>query len=204
MTIIAYGISEQNAELGPLAIERRAVGPKDINIDITHCGICHTDLHEVHGESGWTKYPLVPGHEIVGRVTAVGAGVTRFSVGDAVGVGCMVDSCRKCSCCLAGLEQFCEADATYTYGGIVDEAPGYTLHGYSQRIVVDEDFVLRIRHRNDQLAATAPFLCAGITIYSPLRLAKAGPGVKAGIAGIGGLGHLGIKLARAMGAHVVS
>ncbi|NLC21166.1 MAG: NAD(P)-dependent alcohol dehydrogenase, partial [Halomonadaceae bacterium] len=151
-----------------------------------------------------TLYPCVPGHEIVGHVAAVGDAVTRFKTGDIVGVGCMVDSCRTCPACTEGLEQYCESGFVATYNGATDDPPGHTLGGYAQRIVVDEQFVLRISHPQDQLAAVAPLLCAGITTYSPLRHWKVGPGQKVGIVGIGGLGHMGIKLARAMGATTVA
>jgi uncharacterized zinc-type alcohol dehydrogenase-like protein len=149
-------------------------------------------------------YPAVPGPEIIGRVVAVGDKVTRYAVGDTVGVGCLVDSCRHCAACEEGLEQYCENGFTGTYNGPTADPPGHTLGGYSQRIVVDQRFVLRIRHPREQLAAVAPLLCAGITTYSPLRHWGAGPGKKVGVVGIGGLGHMGIKLAHAMGAHVVA
>jgi alcohol dehydrogenase (NADP+) len=149
-------------------------------------------------------YPCVPGHEIVGHVTAVGADVTRFKVGETVGVGCLVGSCKRCPSCAEGLEQYCENGFVGTYNGPTADAPGHTLGGYSQRIVVNDEFVLKIRHPGEQLAAVAPLLCAGITTYSPLRHWKVGPGSKVGIVGIGGLGHMGIKLAHAMGAHVVA
>ena len=204
MPIKAYGAHAADKPLQPLDIERRAPGPRDVQIEIAYCGICHSDLHIVRSEWAGTRYPCVPGHEIVGHVSAVGAEVTGFEVGDAVGVGCMVDSCRRCPSCAEGLEQYCENGFVGTYNGRTADPPGHTLGGYSQRIVVDERFVLRIRHPAAQLAAVAPLLCAGITTYSPLRHWKVGPGRKVGIVGIGGLGHMGIKLARAMGAHVVA
>ncbi|GHE32474.1 NAD(P)-dependent alcohol dehydrogenase [Vulcaniibacterium thermophilum] len=204
MPIKAYGAHAADKPLQPLDIERRAPGPRDVQIEIAYCGICHSDLHTVRSEWAGTRYPCVPGHEIVGHVSAVGAEVTGFEVGDAVGVGCMVDSCRRCPSCAEGLEQYCENGFVGTYNGRTADPPGHTLGGYSQRIVVDERFVLRIRHPAAQLAAVAPLLCAGITTYSPLRHWKVGPGRKVGIVGIGGLGHMGIKLARAMGAHVVA
>lgn len=204
MPIKAYGAHAADKPLQPLDIERRAPGPRDVQIEIAYCGICHSDLHTVRSEWAGTRYPCVPGHEIVGHVSAVGAQVTGFEVGDAVGVGCMVDSCRRCPSCAEGLEQYCENGFVGTYNGRTADPPGHTLGGYSQRIVVDERFVLRIRHPAAQLAAVAPLLCAGITTYSPLRHWKVGPGRKVGIVGIGGLGHMGIKLARAMGAHVVA
>ena len=204
MPIKAYAAHAADKPLQPLDIERRAPGPRDVQIEIAYCGICHSDLHTVRSEWAGTRYPCVPGHEIVGHVSAVGAEVTGFEVGDAVGVGCMVDSCRRCPSCAEGLEQYCENGFVGTYNGRTADPPGHTLGGYSQRIVVDERFVLRIRHPAAQLAAVAPLLCAGITTYSPLRHWKVGPGRKVGIVGIGGLGHMGIKLARAMGAHVVA
>jgi uncharacterized zinc-type alcohol dehydrogenase-like protein len=187
-----------------MQIERRAPGPRDVQIEIAFCGVCHSDLHTVRGEWGGTLYPCVPGHEIVGRVSAVGDEVTRFAVGDAVGVGCLVGSCRHCDACDEGLEQYCQNGFVATYNSPTEDPPGHTLGGYAQRIVVDENFVLRISHTEDQLAAVAPLLCAGITTYSPLRHWKVGAGSKVGIVGIGGLGHMGIKLADAMGAHVVA
>jgi uncharacterized zinc-type alcohol dehydrogenase-like protein len=185
-------------------IARRAPGPRDVQIEIAYCGVCHSDLHTVRSEWGGTKYPCVPGHEIVGHVSAVGNEVRGFKVGDTVGVGCLVGSCQHCAACDEGLEQYCENGFVGTYNGPTPDAPGHTLGGYSQRIVVDEKFVLRIRHPGEQLAAVAPLLCAGITTYSPLRHWNIGPGRKVGVVGIGGLGHMGIKIAHAMGAHVVA
>jgi uncharacterized zinc-type alcohol dehydrogenase-like protein len=190
--------------LEPIDIERREAGPRDVRIDIAYCGVCHSDLHQVRSEWAGTLYPCVPGHEIVGVVSAVGGEVARFKVGDTVGVGCIVDSCRHCAPCLEGLEQLCDNMFTGTYNAPTKEAPGHTLGGYAQRIVVDQGYVLKITHPADQLAAVAPLLCAGITTYSPLRHWKAGPGKKVGIVGIGGLGHMGVKLAHAMGAHTVA
>jgi len=187
-----------------MTIERRQPGDTDVAIAIAYCGVCHSDLHTVRGEWGGTLFPCVPGHEIVGRVTAVGSRVTKFAVGDLVGVGCMVDSCQHCPSCADGLEQYCENGMTPTYNGATADAPGHTLGGYSQEIVVDDRFVLRITHPEEQLAAVAPLLCAGITTYSPLRHWKVGHGSKVGIVGIGGLGHMGVKIAHAMGAHVVA
>jgi len=204
MTTKAYGAHAGDQPLQAMDIQRRAPGASDVQIDIAFCGVCHSDLHTVRSEWGGTKYPCVPGHEIVGHVSAVGDGVTRFTVGDRVGVGCMVGSCRHCDACGEGLEQYCENGFVGTYNGATDDVPGHTLGGYSQRIVVDENFVLQIRHPEAQLAAVAPLLCAGITTWSPLRHWQAGPGKKVGIVGIGGLGHMGIKLAHAMGAHVVA
>ncbi|HVI25064.1 MAG TPA: NAD(P)-dependent alcohol dehydrogenase [Xanthomonadaceae bacterium] len=204
MTVKAYGAPAADQPLEPMAIARRAPGPRDVQIEIAYCGVCHSDLHTVRSEWGGTKYPCVPGHEIVGTVSAVGAEVQGFAVGDVVGVGCLVDSCRHCAACDEGLEQYCEHGFTGTYNGPTADPPGHTLGGYSQRIVVDQRFVLRIHHPREQLAAVAPLLCAGITTYSPLRHWGAGPGRKVGVVGIGGLGHMGIKLAHAMGAHVVA
>ena len=204
MTTRAYGAHAADQPLQPIDIERRTPGPGDVQIDIAYCGVCHSDLHTVRSEWGGTRYPCVPGHEIVGQVTAVGSAVTDFKVGDTVGVGCMVDSCQSCSACGDGLEQYCEKGFIGTYNGRTQDPPGHTLGGYSQRIVVSERFVLRVTHAEDQLAAVAPLLCAGITTWSPLRHWKVGPGMKVGIVGIGGLGHMGIKLARAMGAQVVA
>ncbi|MDB5959391.1 MAG: NAD(P)-dependent alcohol dehydrogenase [Massilia sp.] len=203
MTVIAYGAQAADRALEPMHINRRAPGAHDVAIDIAYCGVCHSDLHQVRSEWAGTLYPCVPGHEIVGTVAAVGAHVQGFQVGDLVGVGCMVDSCRHCADCEAGLENYCDG-MVGTYNGPTADAPGHTLGGYSQSIVVDQHFVLRIRHPQEQLAAVAPLLCAGITTWSPLRHWQAGPGKTVGIVGIGGLGHMGIKLARAMGAHVVA
>jgi uncharacterized zinc-type alcohol dehydrogenase-like protein len=204
MTTQAYGAYAADKPLEPIAIERREPGPRDVRIEIAFCGVCHSDLHTVRSEWGGTLYPCVPGHEIVGHVGAVGSEVSGFAVGDAVGVGCLVDSCQHCPSCAEGLEQFCENGFVGTYNGPTPDAPGHTLGGYSQSIVVDEKFVLRIRHSEDQLAAVAPLLCAGITTWSPLRHWNAGPGKKVGIVGIGGLGHMGIKLAHALGADTVA
>jgi uncharacterized zinc-type alcohol dehydrogenase-like protein len=200
----AFGAHASNKPLEPMDIERRQPGAHDVQIEIAYCGVCHSDLHTVRSEWPGTLYPCVPGHEIVGHISAVGAHVTRFKVGETVGVGCLVDSCQHCDSCAEGLEQFCENGFTATYNYPTKDAPGHTLGGYSQRIVVSEKFVLKISHPEEHLAAVAPLLCAGITTYSPLRHWKAGPGKKVGIVGIGGLGHMGIKLAHAMGAHTVA
>jgi len=204
MTTKAYGAHAADKPLQSIDIERRAPGPQDVQIEIAYCGVCHSDLHTVRSEWGGTLYPCVPGHEIVGHVSAVGNEVTGFKVGDTVGVGCLVGSCQHCAACDEGLEQYCENGFVGTYNGPTADAPGHTLGGYSQRIVVDKKFVLKIRHPESQLAAVAPLLCAGITTYSPLRHWKVGPGSKVGVVGIGGLGHMGVKLAHAMGAHVVA
>ena len=204
MNTKAYGAHAPDKLLEAMDIVRRQPGPRDVQIEIEYCGVCHSDLHTVRAEWPGTLYPCVPGHEIVGHVTAVGAEVRNFKEGDTVGVGCLVGSCRHCASCNEGLEQYCENGFVGTYNGPTQDPPGHTLGGYSQRIVVDETFVLRIRHPKEQLAAVAPLLCAGITTYSPLRHWKAGPGKKVGIVGIGGLGHMGLKLSHAMGAHTVA
>jgi uncharacterized zinc-type alcohol dehydrogenase-like protein len=204
MTVKAFGAYAGDKLLEPIDIERRQPGQRDVQIDIAYCGVCHSDLHTVRAEWEETLYPCVPGHEIVGHVTAVGAEVAGFKVGDTVGVGCLVNSCQHCKACDQDLEQYCDNGIVATYNSVIDEPPGHTLGGYSQRIVVDEKFVLRIPHPSEQLAGVAPLLCAGITMYSPLRHWKAGPDKKVGIVGIGGLGHMGVKLAHAMGAHTVA
>lgn len=203
MPIQAYGAHSGTQPLEPMQITRRSPGAHDVQIDILYCGICHSDLHQVRSEWAGTKFPCVPGHEIVGRVSAIGPLVSRYLVGDLVGVGCIVDSCQHCADCEAGLENYCNG-MVGTYNWPIADEPGWTLGGYSQRIVVHERYVLHIRHPESQLAAVAPLLCAGITTYSPLRHWKVGPGQKVGVAGIGGLGHMGIKLAHALGAHVVA
>jgi uncharacterized zinc-type alcohol dehydrogenase-like protein len=203
MTIKAFGAVAADQPLGPLNISRRAPSAHDIQVAIDFCGVCHSDLHTVRSEWAGTLYPCVPGHEIVGRVTAVGEHVTKFKIGDLVGVGCIVDSCKHCSDCDDNLENYCD-HMVGTYNAQTPDAPGHTLGGYAQEIVVHERYVLRISHPQAQLAAVAPLLCAGITTYSPLRHWNAGPGKKVGIVGIGGLGHMGIKLAHAMGAYVVA
>ncbi|MCX2696907.1 NAD(P)-dependent alcohol dehydrogenase [Ochrobactrum chromiisoli] len=204
MVVKAYGAYAGDKPLEPIDITRRAPGADDVQIAIAYCGVCHSDLHQVRSEWAGTVYPCVPGHEIVGHVTAVGANVSKFKVGDTVGVGCMVDSCQHCYACDDGLEQYCEHGFTGTYNSPTPDAPGHTLGGYSQQIVVKDKFVLKINHPKEQLAAVAPLLCAGITTWSPLRHWRVGPGMKVGIVGIGGLGHMGIKLAHALGAHTVA
>ncbi|CAB1276044.1 NAD(P)-dependent alcohol dehydrogenase [Candidatus Nitrosacidococcus tergens] len=201
--IAAYAAQSADQPLVPHTIERRTPNSKDIAINIRYCGVCHSDLHMIRNEWGsWgeTLYPCVPGHEIIGTVVAVGKEVTKFGVGDTVGVGCMVDSCGQCSPCQAGEENYCEQGFTLTYNSKDDY--GHTFGGYSAHIVVDEQFVLSIAHKNN-LAAVAPLLCAGITMYSPLRHWNVDSTKKIGIVGLGGLGHMGVKLAHAMGAHVV-
>ena len=203
MKIKAVGAYSAKQPLEPMDITRREPGPNDVKIEIAYCGVCHSDLHQVRSEWAGTVYPCVPGHEIVGRVVAVGDQVEKHAPGDLVGVGCIVDSCKHCEECEDGLENYCD-HMTGTYNSPTPDEPGHTLGGYSQQIVVHERYVLRIRHPQEQLAAVAPLLCAGITTYSPLRHWQAGPGKKVGVVGIGGLGHMGIKLAHAMGAHVVA
>lgn len=203
MKSYGYAAPAGDQPLAPFSFERRDPLATDVAIDILYCGVCHSDLHTVRAEWGGTLYPCCPGHEIVGRVSAVGEKVTRFKEGDLVGVGCMVDSCRTCPSCVAGEEQYCTGTgAVMTYNGPDKVLGGHTFGGYSKHIVVDQDFVLSIGHDASQLAAVAPLLCAGITTYSPLRHWKVGPGQKVGVVGLGGLGHMGVKLAAAMGAEV--
>lgn len=199
----AYGTEAAQASLQKMDITRREVTPHDVEIDILYCGVCHSDLHTARNEWHSTVYPCVPGHEIVGKITRVGHHVSKFKVGDVVGVGCMVDSCRECEYCKESLEQFCEQGNIQTYNSPDKHLGTSTFGGYSEKIVVDENYVLRVPENLD-LAATAPLLCAGITTYSPLRHWNVGPGKKVGVVGIGGLGHMGIKIAKAMGAHVVA
>jgi uncharacterized zinc-type alcohol dehydrogenase-like protein len=199
--IDGYAADSATSPLKPFSFARRKPTALDVQIEILYCGICHSDLHTVKNEWGQTVYPVVPGHEIVGRVTAVGSQVTRFKVGDLAGVGCMVDSDRNCPACREGLEQYCETGATLTYNSEDKYLGGVTYGGYSEQIVVDQHFVLNIP-KNLELAAVAPLLCAGITTYSPLRHWKVGPGQRVGVIGLGGLGHMGVKLAHAFGAQV--
>jgi uncharacterized zinc-type alcohol dehydrogenase-like protein len=198
----AYATTAPAAALAPFSITRRPTGPRDVRIDILYCGVCHSDLHQARNEWANTVYPCVPGHEIVGRVSDVGRDVTRFAVGQLAAVGCMVGSCGHCGNCREGLEQYCDNTLVLTYNGPDPIAGGVTFGGYSQTIVVDEQFTLRVPDGLDP-AATAPLLCAGITTYSPLRHWKVGPGQVVGIVGLGGLGHMGVKFAHALGAHVV-
>jgi uncharacterized zinc-type alcohol dehydrogenase-like protein len=201
-TVKAFSASNKTAPLTPVTIERRDPGPKDVQIEILFCGVCHSDLHQIRDEWKNTVYPCTPGHEIVGRVVKIGKQVTKFKEGDVAAVGCMVDSDRECYSCREGLEQYCENGATFTYNSEDKQGGGITKGGYSESIVVTEDFVLRVPSRLD-LAAAAPLLCAGITTYSPLRHWNVSKGQKVGIVGLGGLGHMGLKFARAFGAHVV-
>lgn len=201
----AFAAISANSGLAPASITRRAPGPQEVQIEILYCGVCHSDLHQVRDE--WhavmpTTYPCVPGHEIVGRVTGIGSAVTKFRERDIAAVGCMVDSCRKCPSCRAGQEQYCENHLTLTYNGEDTILGGVTYGGYSDSMVVDEAYVLRVPDGLDP-AGAAPLLCAGITTYSPLRHWNVGKGQKVGIVGLGGLGHMGLKFAKAFGAHVV-
>ncbi|MDQ3626054.1 MAG: NAD(P)-dependent alcohol dehydrogenase [Verrucomicrobiota bacterium] len=198
----AYAAQSATSPLSPFSFKRRDPLPTDVQIDILFCGVCHSDLHTARGEWGSTKYPCVPGHEIVGRVVKVGRDVKNFREGEMAAVGCMVDSCHTCENCKEGLEQFCSNGATFTYNGPDKHTGGHTFGGYAKSIVVDEQFVLRISDKLDP-AASAPLLCAGITTYSPLRRWKVGKGQKVGVVGLGGLGHMGVKFAAAFGAHVV-
>jgi alcohol dehydrogenase (NADP+) len=197
-----FAAQSANDQLGPFSFNRRNPGPKDIQLEILYCGVCHSDLHQARNEWHNTVYPCLPGHEIIGRVTKTGAEVTRFKQGDLAGVGCMVDSCRTCASCREGLEQYCEKGFNPTYNGKEKVVGGTTFGGYSNAIVVDEAFVLRVPGNLD-LAGVAPLLCAGITTYSPLRHWRVGTGQKVGIVGLGGLGHMGVKFAHAFGAHTV-
>lgn len=195
-----YAANAAKAPLQPHSFERRDPRDRDVVIDILYCGICHSDIHQARDEWGGSIFPMVPGHEIAGTVAAVGSGVTRYKVGDKVGVGCFVDSCRTCAQCRKGLEQYCSAGAVFTYNSREHDGTP-TMGGYSERIVVDEDYVLRMP-ANLPLDACAPLLCAGITLYSPLMHWHAGPGKNVAIVGLGGLGHMGVKLAHALGAEV--
>lgn len=201
MTTKAYAAHSPDSGFAPWELERRDPRPDDVALDILYCGVCHTDLHIAENDWGATRYPVVPGHEIIGRVTAVGERVERFAVGDVVGVGCMVDCCRSCSACEAGLENYCEQGMTPTYNGVDRHDGSITYGGYSQRVVVSERFVVRVPDGLDP-AVAAPLLCAGITTFSPLRHFGVKEGTRVGVVGMGGLGHMGIKLAVAMGAEV--
>ena len=197
----AYAAFSATAPLGPHTIERRDPGPKDVVIELAYCGVCHSDIHQVRDEWGGSTFPMVPGHEMVGTVTQVGAEVKNFKIGDLAGVGCMVDSCRTCPPCQEHLEQFCHKGAAFSYNGTEMDRKTPTYGGYSSSVVVDEAFTLKISPKLD-LAAAAPLLCAGITTYSPLRHWKVKKGDKVGIVGLGGLGPMAVKLAAAMGAEV--
>ncbi|HZB14585.1 MAG TPA: NAD(P)-dependent alcohol dehydrogenase, partial [Chryseolinea sp.] len=198
----AFGTEAANAELNQLKIQRRKPTAHDVEIEILYCGVCHSDLHTARNEWHGTIYPCVPGHEIVGKIVSTGSNVKKFKVGDVGAVGCLVDSCRECQYCNEGLEQYCDARQVQTYNSLDPYLGTATYGGYSESIVVHEDFVLSVP-KNLDLAATAPLLCAGITTYSPLKHWKVGPGKKVGVVGLGGLGHMGVKLAKAMGAEVI-
>lgn len=200
-TTKAYAATSPDSGLAPFSFDRRALRPDDVAIEIDYCGVCHTDIHFVQNDWGMTQYPVVPGHEIIGRVTAVGPEVSGFQVGDVVGVGCMVDSCRSCAACEAGLEQYCLEGSTLTYNGEDRHDQSITYGGYSSRVVVSDRFVVNVPDKLDP-AAAAPLLCAGITTYSPLRHYGVRKGHKVGVVGMGGLGHMGVKFARALGAEV--
>lgn len=201
--LVARGFAalHAGASLGPFNFERREPGPHDVVLDISHCGVCHTDIHFVNNDFGMSRYPMVPGHEIIGKVAAVGREVRAFKVGDGAAVGCLVDSCRDCSECKAGREQFCENGFVLTYSGLEKDGKTLTQGGYSTRTVVDERFVLKVSPRLPA-EKQAPLLCAGITTYSPLRRFKVGAGQKVAVVGLGGLGHMGVKFAASMGAEV--
>lgn len=198
----AFGTRASDAPLKEISIQRRKPSPHDVEIEILYCGVCHSDLHTARNEWHGTVYPCVPGHEIVGRIVSTGDHVRNFKAGDLAAVGCMVDSCGECQYCKEGLEQYCEQGNTLTYNSPDKYLGSRTYGGYSESIVVDESFVLHVPENLD-LAATAPLLCAGITTYSPLKHWKVGPGQKIGVVGIGGLGHMAVKLAKAMGAEVI-
>lgn len=198
----AFAATGPKAALGPFSYQSRELRDFDLRLEVLYCGVCHSDLHQARDEWRNTIYPVVPGHEIVGRVTALGSQAGKFKLGDLVGVGCMVDSCRTCASCGEGLEQYCENGFVATYNGADKKTGEITFGGYSSQMVIDEAYVLRVPENLD-LPGVAPLLCAGITTYSPLRQWQAGPGKKVGIVGLGGLGHMGVKLAHAMGAHVV-
>src|SRR6201997_2348731 len=198
----AYATHSPTDPLGPFSFQRREVQPRDVQIDILYCGVCHSDIHQARNEWGGSIYPMVPGHEIVGRVIKTGTQVTKFKTDELVGVGCFVDSCRECAQCKAGQEQYCEKGMSPTYNGYEQDGKTPTLGGYSTQTVVDENYVLRVSPTLP-LEGVAPLLCAGITTYSPLRHWNVGQGQKVGVVGLGGLGHMGVKFAHAFGAHVV-
>jgi len=200
-TVKAYAAQNNASGLAPWSITRRDLKPHDVDIEILYCGVCHTDIHFAHNDWGMTMYPVVPGHEIVGRVTGVGSHVKKFKAGDIAGIGCLVDSCRECDNCKDDLEQYCTGGAIFSYNGMERDGSGITYGGYSKQISCHEDFVLHISDKQP-LEAVAPLLCAGITTYSPLRHWKVSKGQKVGILGLGGLGHMGVKLAVSMGAEV--
>ncbi|MBN8967527.1 MAG: NAD(P)-dependent alcohol dehydrogenase [Rhizobiales bacterium] len=202
LKVRGFAAHDAHSPLVPFTFERREPGPHDIQIEILYCGICHSDLHQARDDWKNSLYPMVPGHEIIGRVVRVGSEVRKLKAGDFAGVGCMVDSCRHCFACDEGLEQYCQHGATWTYNSRERDSERLTFGGYSEQIVVEERFVVKIPATLD-LKGAAPLLCAGITTYSPLRHWKVGPGQKVGVIGLGGLGHMGVKFAKALGAHVV-
>ena len=202
MSTKAFAAQSATSPLAPFSIARREPTARDVEIDILFCGVCHSDLHFARNEWGFTSFPVVPGHEILGRVTRIGKEVRKFKVGDLAAVGCLVDSCRTCSSCKSGLEQFCTGGPVFSYNGPDKHSGGMTFGGYSEKIVVDEEYTLKVPSNLDP-ARAAPLLCAGITTYSPLRKWGAGKGKKVGIVGLGGLGHMGVKFAHAFGAHTV-
>ncbi len=197
----SYAVQSESSPLAPWSLLRKEPGAADVLIEILYCGVCHTDIHYARNEWGNSIYPMVPGHEIVGRITGVGSGVTKWKVGDTVGVGCFVDSCRTCSACAIGEEQYCENGATFTYNSQAKDGSGVTFGGYSSHITVDENYIVRIPE-SLPLDAAAPLLCAGITTYSPLMHFGVKPGMNVAVLGLGGLGHMGVKFAKALGAHV--
>ena len=201
MTTLGFACTSADTPLAPYSFERRAPRENDVAMEILYCGVCHSDLHWARNDWGWTVFPAVPGHEIVGRVIEIGSKVTRYKIGDHVAVGCMVDSCQHCDQCRKGEEQLCREGNTGTYGGFDRVTKEHTLGGYSKHLVVREEFVLRMPDGLD-LARSAPLLCAGITTYSPLKTWNVGPGSRVGVIGLGGLGHMAVKLAAGMGAHV--
>lgn len=199
--VLAYAALDSKSPLVPFTFEQRKSRPDDVIIDIEYCGVCHSDLHQARNDWGFSRYPIVPGHEVIGRVKSIGNEVTKFKVGDLVGIGCMVDSCRTCSACDQGLEQYCEQGNTGTYGSLDRHDQTPTYGGYSQTIICNQDFVLKVPENLDT-KAVAPILCAGITTWSPLRHWNIGEGSKVAVVGLGGLGHMAIKLAHALGAEV--
>jgi uncharacterized zinc-type alcohol dehydrogenase-like protein len=201
-TVKAYAASDSKSSIAPLSIERRALGPNDVQVEILYCGVCHSDIHTARNEWGGTVYPVVPGHEIVGKVKGVGSAVTKFQLGQTVGVGVMVDSCRTCPNCKNNYEQYCKEGMTGTYNALERNGSGKrTMGGYSAEIVTDENYVLSVKEQ-DNLAGVAPLLCAGITTYSPLKFADVKKGTKVAVVGLGGLGHMAVKFAVAFGAEV--
>ena len=202
MQVKGYGATSAEVPVAPIVFERREVGPHDIQIDIEYCGVCHSDIHMVRSEWGPSIYPIVPGHEIVGKVVAVGSHVTKFKVGQTAGVGVFVDSCRECPSCQKGQEQYCDENMTATYNDYYRDGKTQTFGGYSANYVIDEKYALHVNFEEEDLARVAPLLCAGITTYSPLRFAGVGKGDKVAVLGLGGLGHMAVKFAASFGAEV--